>query len=91
MDLIRKSLRSLLRSLVTKSLIDNIFVEGLGLSQKILENFYVSNLDIPNHYPDQKIWIKLFTVLGGKFKSSAQDSDLEFLSWRCKNSGVSSD
>ena len=34
---------------------------------------------------------KLFTVLGGKFKSSAQDSDLEYLCWRCKNSPVSSD
>ena len=34
---------------------------------------------------------KLFTVLGGKFKFSAQDSDLEYLCWRCKNSPVSSD
>ena len=34
---------------------------------------------------------KLFTVLGGKFKLSAQDSDLEYLCWRCKNSPVSSD
>jgi hypothetical protein len=33
----------------------------------------------------------LFTVLGGKFKSSAQDSDLEYLSWQCKKSLVSSD
>ena len=26
-----------------------------ALSQKILENFYVSNINIPNHYPEQKI------------------------------------
>ena len=29
----------------------------VALSQKILENFYVSNINIPNHYPEQKIWI----------------------------------
>ena len=34
---------------------------------------------------------KLFTVLGEKFKFSAQDSDLEYLSWRSKNPPVSSD
>ena len=34
---------------------------------------------------------QLFTVSGGKFKFSAQDSDLEYLCWRCKNSPVSSD
>ena len=34
---------------------------------------------------------KLFTVFGGKFKFSAQNSDLEYLSWRCKNVPVSSD
>ena len=34
---------------------------------------------------------KLFTVLGGKFKFSAQDSDLEYLVWQRKNSSVSSD
>ena len=33
----------------------------------------------------------LFTVLGGKFKFSAQDSDLEYLCWKCKKSPVSSD
>jgi hypothetical protein len=33
----------------------------------------------------------LFTVLGGKFKFSAQDSDLEYLIWQRKNSPVSSD
>ena len=34
---------------------------------------------------------KLFTFLGGKFKFSAQDSDLEYLCWRPKNFPVSSD
>ena len=34
---------------------------------------------------------KLVTVLGGKFKFSAQDSDLEYSCWRCKNFPVSSD
>jgi hypothetical protein len=33
----------------------------------------------------------LFTVLGGKFKFSAQDSDLEYLFWQRKISPVSSD
>ena len=33
----------------------------------------------------------IFTVLGGKFEFPAQDSDLEYLSWRCDNSPVSSD
>ena len=32
---------------------------------------------------------KLFTVLGRKFKFSAQDSDLEYLCWRCQNFHVS--
>ena len=34
---------------------------------------------------------KLFTVFGGKFKFSAQNSDLEYLCWQRKNSQVSSD
>ena len=29
--------------------------------------------------------------LGGKFKFSDQDSDLEYLSWQCKNPPASSD
>ena len=33
----------------------------------------------------------LFTVLGGKFKLSAQDSDLEYLFWKYKNPPASSD
>ena len=38
-----------------------------------------------------KILNKFFTVLGGKFKFSAQDSDLEYLCRQCKNYPVSSD
>ena len=34
---------------------------------------------------------KLFTVLGGKFKFSAQDSDMEYSFWQWKTSQVSSD
>ena len=33
----------------------------------------------------------LFTVLGGKFKLSAQDSDLEYSFWKYKNPPASSD
>ena len=33
---------------------------------------------------------KLFTVLGGKFKFSTQDSDLEYLCLQCKKFPVSS-
>ena len=58
----------------------------VALSQKILVNFYVSNINIPNHYPEQKIWI---SRLNNLFKFSAQD--LEYLCWRRKNFPVSSD
>ena len=66
----------------------------VALSQKILEKFYVSNINIPNHYSTLSLeenLNELFTVLGGKFKFSAQDSNSEYLCWRCKNSPVSSD
>ena len=56
----------------------------VALSQKILENFYISKINSPNHYPEQKI-------LGGKFKFSAQDSDLEYLFWQRKKFTLSSD
>ena len=50
---------------------------------------------LQNKYSKSLSWAeslnKLFTVLGGKFKFFAQDSDLEYLCWRCKNSPVSSD
>jgi hypothetical protein len=29
----------------------------VALRQKILENIYFSKINIPNHYPQQKIWI----------------------------------
>ena len=29
----------------------------LALTKKIQEIFYVSNINIPNHYPEQEIWI----------------------------------
>ena len=52
-------------------------------------------LPLQNNYSKSLSWAenlsKLFSDLGGKFKFSAQDSDLEYLSWRCKNSPVSSD
>ena len=55
----------------------------MAFSQKILNHskslFKAENLN------------KLFTVLGGKFKFSAQESDLEYLRWRCKIFPVSSD
>ena len=42
-----------------------------------------------NKYSKSLSWAenlnKLFTVLGGKFKFSAQDSDLEYSFWRSKN------
>jgi hypothetical protein len=54
----------------------------VALSQKRLEGFYFSKINIPNHYPE---------AVNNLFKFSAQDSDLEYLFWRRKNSPVSSD
>ena len=52
-------------------------------------------LVLQNKYSKSLFWAenlnKLFNDLGGKFKLSAQDSNLEYLSWRCKNVPVSSD
>ena len=72
------------------------FAELFGL---IKGNFKLEDtgefLLLQNKYSKSLSWAenlnKLFTVLGGKFKLSAQDSDLEYLCWRCKNSLVSSD
>ena len=51
-------------------------------------------LHLQHEYSKSLSWAenlnKLFTVLGSKFKFSGQDSDLEYLCWRCKNSPVSS-
>ena len=48
-----------------------------------------------NKYSKSLSWAenlnKLFTVLGGKFKFSAQDSDLEYLFWQQIFFPVSSD
>ena len=55
----------------------------------MLENFYFAKINIPNYYLEQKVEISC-TVLGGKFKFPAQDSDLEYLFWRSKNPPVSS-
>ena len=52
-------------------------------------------LHCQNKYSKSLSWAenlnKLFTVLGGKFKCFAQDSDLEYLFWQPKNYPVSSD
>ena len=52
-------------------------------------------LHCQNKYSKSLSWAenlnKLLTDLGGKFKFSAQDSDLEYLFWQRKNSPVSSD
>ena len=52
-------------------------------------------LPLQNKYSKSLSWAenlnKLFTDLGGKFKFSAQYSDLEYLFWRSKNPPVSSD
>ena len=52
-------------------------------------------LHCQNEYSKSLSWAKnlnkLFTVLGGKFEFSAQDSDLEYSFWQCKSSPVSSD
>ena len=62
----------------------------MALEQKILEIFYFSKINILNYYLEQKVEISC-TVLGGKFKFPAQDSDLEYLFWQSKNSPASSD
>ena len=42
---LERSLRSLLRSLVVKSLIDNIFVEGLGFSELEFDHLRLQKSD----------------------------------------------
>ena len=46
-------------------------------------------LSCQNEYSKSLSWAenlnKLFTILGGKFKFSAQDNDLEHSFWQCKN------
>ena len=59
-----------------------------GFKSEDTKEFFVAKINIPNHYPEQKIWI---SCLVGKFEFSAQDSDLEYFFWQLKNSPVSSD
>ena len=62
-----------------------------GLKSEDTEEFF----HCQNEYSKSLFWAensnKLFTVLGKKFKFSAQDSDLENLFWHPKNFQVSSD
>ena len=50
---------------------------------------------LQNKYSKSLSWAEnlktVLTVLGWKFRFSAQDSNLEYLSWRSKNPPVSSD
>ena len=61
----------------------------VALSQKILENFYISQRKYTKWLSWAENLNKLFTFLGGKFKFSAQDSDLEYLFWQCKKTSFS--
>ena len=69
------------------------------MTQKCKGGFYSEDtgefLHCQNKYSKSLSWAenlnKLFNVLGGKFKFFAQDSDLEYLFWRCKNPPVSSE
>ena len=63
----------------------------VALSQKILENFYISNNNIPIHYPEQKSLNYPPKTVNNLFKFSAQDSELEYSCWRHKNFPASSD
>ena len=49
-----KGLR-LKQTVISKTYLSLNEVLKVALSQKILENFYVSNINIRNHYPEQKI------------------------------------
>ena len=62
-----------------------------GLKSKEIGEFLL----LQKNYSKSLSWAenlnKLFTILGGKFKFSAQDSDLKYVFWRSKNPSVSSD
>ena len=62
-----------------------------GFKSEEVKNFLIANINIPNHYPEQKIWISCLLFLVSKFEFSAQDSDLEYLFGQQKISPVSSD
>ena len=59
--------------------------------QKRLEDFYISKINIPNHYPGQKKLNFPPKTVKNLFKFSTQDRDLEYLSLRRNKSQVSSD
>ena len=69
----------------------NIYVPKGGLKSEDTGEF----LHCKDRYSRLLPWIEnlnnSFTVLGSKFKFSAQDSDLKYLSWQCKNPPASSD
>ena len=80
-----------IKFVILKKQIENIdFTKGGFYSEDTGEFLHCQN-----KYSKSLSWAenlnKLFTVLGGKFKFSAQDSDMEYLCWQCKNSAVSSD
>ena len=63
----------------------------VALSQKMLEDFYFSKINIPMHYPEQKISISCLLFLAGNLNFLLRDIDLEYKFWQWKNSPVSSD
>ena len=69
----------------------NLELIKVALIHKILENFYISYTNIPNHYPEpDNLNIPPKTV-NNFFKFSAQNSDLECLYRRRENFPVPSD
>ena len=64
----------------------------VALSQKILENFYISNINMYSKFLScaENLNFPPKTV-NNSFKLSTQDSNLEYLCWRRKNFPVSSD
>ena len=64
----------------------------VALSQKILENFYISNINTYSKFLScaENLNFPPKTV-NNSFKLSTQDSNLEYLCWRRKNFPVSSD
>ena len=63
----------------------------VALSQKILDNFSIANINIPNYYPEQKIWISCLLFEAENLNFLTWNSDLEYLCWQWKNYPVSSD
>ena len=74
---------------MTQRYIKNIFTKG-GFKSEETGGFLL----LQNKYSKSLYWAenlnKLYNVFGGKFKFSAQYSDLEYLFWSSKNPPVSS-